>query len=808
MRRVCLFVFALLVFGCTSDDTSANRNTVPPTPKPAVAQPKPPAVVPVKPGGATEEMATPYFTTGPAGVAARQLALKDWQAARDGFNAVLASPSAPKDKAVVARMKLLVAIADSALGNWKSAAVGFEYSLAHLPLLSDYLHYQAGRAHFFARAWQRAIEHCRKVSATAVNILDAKLLIGDSLRSRRKHAEVAAHYAAYLKDHPKGYRRAEARYRLAEAQEKLGRGLPESVTNYRRITIEHPTSRWSKRANKRMKPLLKSLPPSRRRRYTRLSAAELIKRGMVQYNRQRNLPAADTFKSALKARPLTKAQACVAAYHRANSLFKAKKRKDAAKALDRAAKNCRRAKNADLTVKANYQAGRAYAYLRKRRIAIARYRAAETEHPGHSYADDARLRQAEEYTDLNDQASVTRILAKLPTKFPKGDMATEALWRLAWRAYTEKRYAEAIRYLEQQIKIKPIEDNYWAEGQAYYWLARSHAKLGASAKADEAYKQAIRRYPLSYYALLAFNRLRKTNPAAFGKMKTEIAKVPAGYDPKKPAFEFDLKALTAEPGFNRGIELLRLGLGKLAEAQFARLKLTPPKGRKEVTDPAQRNRLWLMALLHDRAGRFQPSHWVTRWHLAKYKRSWPTGYNRARWDIAYPRAFWNLIEKNAKRHGYPAALQIAIVREESAFDPTRESWANAIGLTQMIFPTAKRFGRGTGIAITRKNLRDPEKNLRIGSNFLAFLWRKWKGSVGLIPPSYNAGEGATAKWLRRRGTWLMDEWAEAVPYDETRRYNKRVTATFFAYSYLKDGTIPLMPNRIPPELIPAPRRKR
>jgi soluble lytic murein transglycosylase len=72
-----------------------------------------------------------------------------------------------------------------------------------------------------------------------------------------------------------------------------------------------------------------------------------------------------------------------------------------------------------------------------------------------------------------------------------------------------------------------------------------------------------------------------------------------------------------------------------------------------------------------------------------------------------------------------------------------------------------------------------------------------------VVPSYNAGEGATMKWLRLRGDWPVDEFAEEIPYDETRNYSKRVIATYFTYSYLKDGTIPEMPNDIPASFMPA-----
>ena len=213
-----------------------------------------------------------------------------------------------------------------------------------------------------------------------------------------------------------------------------------------------------------------------------------------------------------------------------------------------------------------------------------------------------------------------------------------------------------------------------------------------------------------------------------------------------------------------------------------------------------------MAFLYDRAGRYGTSHWMTRWHILDYKRSWPIGANAARWRIAYPLAFWDLLERWARKRDVPPEMLIAIVREESAFNPLMESYANAIGLTQMIPSTGARFAKGTGITADRDNLRDPEKNVTIGSNFLGFLFEKWDGFAMLVPPSYNAGEGAVTRMLKLRGDWPADEFIEAIVDDQARNYSKRVLGSFFVYSYLKDGTIPAMPNDIPAALVPGKKK--
>jgi soluble lytic murein transglycosylase len=158
------------------------------------------------------------------------------------------------------------------------------------------------------------------------------------------------------------------------------------------------------------------------------------------------------------------------------------------------------------------------------------------------------------------------------------------------------------------------------------------------------------------------------------------------------------------------------------------------------------------------------------------------GANGWRWRLAFPRAFEDLVVDAAGKNALPPALLWAIAREESAFDPRVESFANAIGLAQLILPTARRFG--DGLDITRETLRDPRTNLTVSGRFLGFLSQHWNGHPALMVPSYNAGEAATRRWVNRWARLPIDELVESIPYDETRRYTQRVLSTYGTYHFL------------------------
>ena len=751
----------------------------------------PNAIVPGQPAPLDEKMAQPYFTTGDAGEAARVFALEKWAEALPLFEKARATAKG----ADVPRLELLLGLTEAALDHWSSAVKHFEAARAGLPVLADYVTYQLARAKYFAHDVPGALALAKEVSPDSVQGADAELLVGDALRATKDWAGVLAHYQDYLARRPNGARKSEVRFRIAEAIENTNGDAAVRTEVLRRITIEDPLSSWRTKAHEQLTKLGPQPP---------FTAAEHIEQGMELFDAMRNPESEAAFTAALAVAGITPEEKCTAAYHAAQSRFKARDRTASSQMFDVSAAACKEAKNTDLEIKSLYQAGRAYAFIKKHDVATERYQAAQKVDPEHSYSDDALLREAEEWTSRGDAKKVEATLSSLPTKFPKGDNIAEAMWRLGWQAWKKNQTDAAIKWWTKQVELVPHDDNYYGEGQAQYWLGRAYAVKGKQDKALDSWEAGVKAYPMAYYAMLGLNRIRETDAKRYAKVLADIQAPPAGFDPSAPTFTFKPRVEYSEPGFARALELLRLGLGDTAGKELSKLGLSAPKGKSRVEDADLVEKLWAMAYLFDRAGRYEISHWPTRWHILDYRREWPVGANDARWKIAYPLGYGELLKKYAAQHGQPFALQIAIVREESAFDPLLESYANAIGLTQLVKVAADRFAKGTGVTPDRESLRDPEKNVIIGSNFLGYLYGYWKQFILLVPPSYNGGEGYVRRALKARGTQASDEWIEGILDDQIRNYSKRVLGTYFTYTWLyAPGTVPEMPNAIPTELIPT-----
>ena len=123
------------------------------------------------------------------------------------------------------------------------------------------------------------------------------------------------------------------------------------------------------------------------------------------------------------------------------------------------------------------------------------------------------------------------------------------------------------------------------------------------------------------------------------------------------------------------------------------------------------------------------------------------------------------IRKHASTHGVDVNLVKAVMAAESGFNSSAISPKNAMGLMQVIPPTAARYG------VTAEQLMNPERNIYAGVRYLRDLSRMFQGRPDLIIAAYNAGEGAVYKYNRR-----------IPPYAETQNYVRTVMQYYQVYN--------------------------
>lgn len=126
------------------------------------------------------------------------------------------------------------------------------------------------------------------------------------------------------------------------------------------------------------------------------------------------------------------------------------------------------------------------------------------------------------------------------------------------------------------------------------------------------------------------------------------------------------------------------------------------------------------------------------------------------------RRYLPLVRQMSKRYGIDMSLILGIMEVESAFNPYAVSYANAIGLMQVVPRTAGRdiFARkGYGGQPDRSYLYNPEQNIDAGTMYLTILRDEYLD--GLTDPTskryamisaYNSGAGAVLRVFDR------DKW--------------------------------------------------
>jgi soluble lytic murein transglycosylase-like protein len=115
------------------------------------------------------------------------------------------------------------------------------------------------------------------------------------------------------------------------------------------------------------------------------------------------------------------------------------------------------------------------------------------------------------------------------------------------------------------------------------------------------------------------------------------------------------------------------------------------------------------------------------------------------------------IERAAVAEGIDPDLAFRLVRVESEFHPRAVSPAGALGLTQLMPPTAAELQPG----ITREQIFERDTNLRLGFRYLHWLLRLYDGDVEEALHAYNRGPG-TVQRIRAAGGDPANGYAERV----------------------------------------------
>jgi soluble lytic murein transglycosylase len=556
----------------------------------------------------------------------------------------------------------------------------------------------------------------------------------------------------------------------------------EALKLYRRVYTHLPWTQTGEQARQLARQLLASLPAADRNAVP-LTFAESMTEADSMMNLRSYERAFRAYRE-LEARAKKDTdQACAARLGQGKALAAMRKTGEVVQVLSRVATDCQ---DEEIRATAHFNVARAILRQGDALRAIGHYDAAVKLAPNSRLADDALFAAHQAYLDLDDAVGARKSLSTLlnRTKNP-ADVRANARFALAWLERLGGDLDAALLQLSQLTIEGANETTEDLFGRAAYWHARTLLDQKKHSEASAEFVALFRNRPLTYYAQQGLARLAEFEPKTAKLLLEDLRDTSPRYGIWMNV-EPELK--TSE--FERAVELLRCGEPSRAQEELNALGVFDRKSSDE---------LYMLgtALLQTFGAQSQATITLARRRMGMIMRTQPKGDQRGLWRVAYPLAYSPMIDDIARNAGVPAAFVRAVAREESSFDPGAVSSANAYGLIQLISSTAKAYGRPMGLPHDPRSLKSPDVNLRIGTSFMRDLFQRYAQNPALIPSAYNAGSGNTERWLRERPTVALDEWIEMIPYFETRRYTRRVLQTYGVYSWLDEGTLPMLRSRLP-----------
>ena len=376
------------------------------------------------------------------------------------------------------------------------------------------------------------------------------------------------------------------------------------------------------------------------------------------------------------------------------------------------------------------------------------------------HAPEALVSKAKHLEALNSPKSATNALQTLLTDYKQSEAAAEYRWQVASKKAKAGDLVTAWQWAQPIIVDNP---NSSLAPKAGFWIAKWATKLNRPQDATTAYKSVLARFPRSYYAWRSavalgwdvgdFTTVRDQDPQV---VKASKINPPGG----SPTFQ----------------ELYKLGFESHAWAQFQ----TEIGDRQQlsVADDFTKGLLKLYRGKHLR-GINQITGLEDRESPEDQEQWQQLKQTPAYWQALYPFPYESTILKWSKQRQLNPLLVTSLIRQESRFEPEIESSAGALGLMQVIPPTAKTSAQNIGLS--SYSLTKPEDNVNIGTYYLDFTHQKYDNNSMLAVASYNAGPNAVAKWISRYGLQDADEFVEKIPYPETKGYVESVFENYWNY---------------------------
>ena len=386
----------------------------------------------------------------------------------------------------------------------------------------------------------------------------------------------------------------------------------------------------------------------------------------------------------------------------------------------------------------------------------------ETRFPHSDWLAEALFSSGNMYLLRRDYPRAVDYYGYLAAHFPQDEHAAAAHWRAGWLSYRQGLYPDAARLFDEQIRLYP---DHMETAAALYWRGRLYETLDHNpARAAANYRTVVRAYEHFFYAQVSRKRL-----AALGNLTPVSApdldrfKAPA-VPPLDDSFPDDSDHLA------KAKLLANAGLNTYIPREIA---ADPDSGSWSALAEAQ-----IYASYGEDFRAIRALKRALPYAATAPIQSIPLVY----WRILFPEPYWDTIQTESKKNNLDPYLVASLIRQESEFNPSVVSYANAYGLMQLLPSVGKAMARQEGMTHFQTfQLLNPETNIRLGTRYLKQMLDHFGGVTEYALAAYNAGDNRVEDWQAAGPYQGMDEFVESIPFTQTREYVQAILRNIETY---------------------------
>lgn len=637
------------------------------------------------------------------------------------------------------------------LKKWPEAIVCYQETLKNKYIFSDYATYHIAESYFELGKPQEALNWYRKLAEEhSLWALKPEILYQTAHCSfiLKDYQAAIEGYQKFLEQYPKHEQKLKALYQIALSYQELGEWRT-AFWKYHEIIEYNSKHGMALESLKEIESLLLKYPK------LKLKRSEIITQGIGWYYHKKYEEARLKWEKAKKGEK--RGALYAKAWFLIGDSYYAERKFSAAINAYKEVFNVRGRNK--YYASAYYKLVLSYRKMGKEERANKLIKEFISQYPNNGYAKEMLYNLANYYKEKNLYEEAIKTYRKLAEKYPENSLAEESIWRVGQCYMKLKNYHRGIETYQYLIKRYPTSKYITS---THFWIGKCYERLGEYEKACLSYSEVTNREE-GYYSNLARKYIKKLNKQEDVKSKgTSLAGDTIAWKNIK----------TTDLGRAQGLIELKIFDDAIIEL----------RSRANLKDVDKGSVYYNLAICYHKVGEYKKScYWAEklRQQLNFQRNNIPL--SKELHSMLYPLNYYELVSKYSKAYNLDPYLVLAVIREESKYDPYAMSVANARGLMQIISRTGEEIAKSIEVSFSLEKLFIPEWNIKMGSWYLKKLIDDYKGNEVLALAAYNGGPGNVNFWVKKYDLFDLDEFVESIPYKETREYVKRVLSTYEMY---------------------------